>query len=224
MAVAIEKLFAPHCEIVIHNFADFEHSIVHLEGNVSNRRLGGAATDLLLRLARDGETDSDLHCYMTTLPGDRMMKSSTVFLRDESGYAYGAFCVNYDVSVLVDFGRTLALMTHGDVESGITEVLSDDINETIRGIISETLSELGAEPHLMSRGGKIDLMRSLDAKGIFQVKKAAQILAEQLGYSRATIYNYLREARERDLPADSGAADEPIFDDERQGPDDGTFD
>ena len=91
-------------------------------------------------------------------------------------------------------------MTLNGVEESVSEVLSDDINQTIGGIISETLAEIGDEPRFMNRGGKVDLIARLDAKGIFQVKKAAPILAEQLGLSRATIYNYLREAREQGAP------------------------
>ena len=197
LAAAIERLFSPLCEVVIHDFADFEHSIVHLEGDVSHRHLGGAATDLLLKRARASETDEDLYCYKTSLPGDRTMKSSTVFLRDESGAAYGAFCINYDITALTGFEKVIGAMTLNGVEESVSEMLSDDINQTIGGIISETLAEIGDEPRLMNRGGKVDLIARLDAKGVFQVKKAAPILAEQLGLSRATIYNYLREARER---------------------------
>lgn len=197
LAAAIERLFSPLCEVVIHDFTDFEHSIVHLEGDVSHRHLGGAATDLLLKRARASETDEDLYCYKTQLPGDRTMKSSTVFLRDESGAAYGAFCINYDITALTGFEKVIGAMTLNGVEESVSEVLSDDINQTIGGIIAETLAEIGDEPRFMNRGGKVDLIARLDAKGVFQVKKAAPILAEQLGLSRATIYNYLREAREQ---------------------------
>ncbi len=47
----------------------------------------------------------------------------------------------------------------------------------------------------MSREDKIDLIARLDEKGVFQVKKAVPILADQLSLSRATVYNYLSEAR-----------------------------
>jgi predicted transcriptional regulator YheO len=43
-------------------------------------------------------------------------------------------------------------------------------------------------------------MGRLSEKGVFQVKKAVPIIADMLGLSRATVYNYLREAGEdRDL-------------------------
>ena len=203
LAIAIERLFSPLCEVVIHDFTDFEHSIVHLEGDVSHRHLGGAATNLLLERARTGDTDSDLYCYTTRLPGDRVMKSSTVFLRDNAGQAYGAFCINYDITALTEIERVIGAMTLNDANESIAEVLSDDINETIRVIISEALAESGGEPRLMSRDGKIEFVARLDSKGLFQVKKAAPIVADHLGVSRATVYNYLREVRCSDLADNS---------------------
>lgn len=205
LADGIVRLFSPHCEVVIHDFTDFEHSIVHIEGDVSSRQLGGAATDLLLERARDHQTDEDLYCYKTNLAGNRVMKSSTVFLRDKDGAAYGAFCLNYDITALSELETAISAMTLSGVDQAVSEVLSDDINETIRGIISETLAEIGDDPRLMRRDGKIEFIARLDAKGIFQVRKAATIVAEQLGFSRATIYNYLREARDQNIvgPSDN---------------------
>ena len=81
MSVGIVKLFAPHCEVVIHDFSDLEHSIIHIEGNISGRKVGGAATDLLLTQARSGNTVQDFYNYQTFLPNGRNMKSCTMFLR-----------------------------------------------------------------------------------------------------------------------------------------------
>src|SRR5690349_10466974 len=105
LAVALRRLFSPFCEVVIHDFADFEHSIVCIEGNVTNRNVGGAATDLLLAKASQGDTDEDLYNYLTSLPGGRLMKSCTVFLRDGGGAAYGAFCVNFDITAFVGMSK-----------------------------------------------------------------------------------------------------------------------
>lgn len=196
IAEALRRLFDPFCEVVIHDFSDFEHSIIHLEGNITNRKLGGAATDLLLSKAQSGDTDEDLYNYLTSLAGGRLMKSSTVFLRDETGRAYGAFCVNFDISAFVSVRKILGAFVTTEEKGDIVETFSDDIEETIQSLLTDTLHEVGKGQPLMSREEKIDLIARLDERGIFQVKKAVPILADQLGLSRATVYNYLREARE----------------------------
>lgn len=195
LAVALCKLFNSQCEVVIHDFTDFEHSIIHIEGNISNRSVGGAATDLLLTHARNGATDEDLYSYLTSLPGGGWMKSSTIFLRDEAGKAYGAFCINFDISGLMSFRNFLNSLIATEEQDSVTELLSDDIASTIGAIITDAIYELDKELPILNREDKIDLIAQLDAKGVFQVKKAVPLVADQLGLSRATVYNYLSHAR-----------------------------
>ena len=76
-AVALSKLLNPICEVVIHDFSDIEHPIIFIEGNLSARSIGGAPTDLLLSRATHENTEEDLYSYRTSLPGGRLMKSST---------------------------------------------------------------------------------------------------------------------------------------------------
>lgn len=199
VAVALHRLFDPFCEVVIHDFADFEHSIIALEGNITGRAIGGAATDLLLAKASQGETDEDLYNYLTSLAGGRLMKSCTVFLRDQDGKAYGAFCVNFDISAFVNMRKLLGSFVLTEEKGDVIETFSDDIEETVQSLLTETLYALGQSLPLMNREEKVELIGRLADKGVFQVKKAVPILADQLGLSRATVYNYLRDARsERD--------------------------
>ena len=107
ISVGVAKIFAPHCEVVIHDFSDLERSIIHIDGNISGRKVGGGATDLLLTQARSGDTVRDFYNYQTSLPNGKKMKSCTMFLRDENGTAYGAFCINLDIGVFAGFHRVL---------------------------------------------------------------------------------------------------------------------
>lgn len=197
IAIGIEKLFTPYCEVVIHDFTDLEKSIIHIEGNISGRKVGGAATDLLLTQARNGNTVKDFYNYQTFLPNGRNMKSCTMFLRNENDVTYGAFCINLDISVFASFHRFLGEFLSVDVDSEVNETLSDDIYSTIQAILRSAVIDVGAELPIMSKEDKIELIARLDEKGAFQVKKAVPLIAEELGLSRSTIYNYLTEAREK---------------------------
>lgn len=206
ISVGIAKLYTPHCEVVIHDFSDLECSIIHMEGNISGRKVGGGATDLLLTHARNGDTVRDFHNYQTSLPNGRNMKSCTMFLRDENGAAYGAFCINLDISTFAGIHRSLGEFLALDAGSEVSETLSDDIQRTIHSILREAVNNLGIELPIMSKDDKIDLIARLDEKGAFQVKRAVPLIAEELGLSRSTIYNYLAEAREKtDADAQNGA-------------------
>jgi len=197
LSVGIAKLFAPHCEVVLHDFSDLERSIVHIEGNISGRKVGGAATDLLLTQAHKGNTGRDFYNYQTFLPNGRNMKSCTMFLRAADGQAYGAFCINLDIGIFAGFHRFLGEFLALEANADVQETLSDDIHKTMHSILREAVSDIGADLPIMSKEDKIDLIARLDEKGAFQVKKAVPLIAEELGLSRSTIYNWLTEAREK---------------------------
>jgi predicted transcriptional regulator YheO len=195
LARGMRILFDPFCEVVVHDFADLEHSIVCLEGNITGRSIGGAATDLLFEKATVGDTDEDLHGYLTSLSGGRVMKSSTIFLRDSHGKAYGAFCVNFEITAFFRFQKLLSSFVATEDRGGVSELLTDNLHTTLQAMVAETLHEMGDTPSLLTREDKIELIQRLHGKGAFQVKKAVPIMADLLGLSRATLYNYLREAR-----------------------------
>lgn len=195
IAAAVANLLGPHCEVVIHDFSDLEHSIVHLEGNVSNRAVGDAATDLLLSRVRAGRTDEDLHNYRTRGAAGGTLKSSTVFLRDRDGRPRGAFCVNLDIDVLQRARDGIDALLRVEERSSVSETLSGDIDGTISAVFAETVRAMDMHLPVMARKDKLALIARLDDKGMFQVKRAVPVLARAFGTSRATIYNYLKSAR-----------------------------
>lgn len=195
IAVGIQKLWGLSCEVVIHDFADLEHSIVHIEGNITGRSVGGAATDLLLACVRNENTAKDMYNYKIHLQNGRVMRSCTMFLRDEDGKAYGAFCINFDITQFNIFHRYLENFISAD-NADVSETFSDDLQTTVHTVLMETMSEIGADLPILSREEKVNLIARLDEKGVFQVKKAVSLLANELGLSRSTVYNYLGEARE----------------------------
>src|SRR5262245_37016012 len=99
IAVAIVQTFGREvCEVVIHDLADLEHSIVCIEGSVTERRIGGPMTDLGLEMIRAGRIE-DVLSYRLHLEG-KALQSSSVFLRDQKGRPWGAFCINFNVTPL----------------------------------------------------------------------------------------------------------------------------
>ena len=83
-----------------------------------------------------------------------------------------------------------------DEHDEVKEMFSDNISETIQTILTDTLYEMGESVLDMSRDNKIEFIGRLNSRCVFQLKKAVPIVAEHLGLSRATVYNYLREVSE----------------------------
>ncbi|MEZ4634980.1 MAG: PAS domain-containing protein [Caldilineaceae bacterium] len=82
IAESLRRLFDPFCEVVIHDFSDFEHSIIHLEGNITNRKLNRRSHQICCFPKHGAVTPMrDLSNYLTSLAGGRTLKSGTVFAR-----------------------------------------------------------------------------------------------------------------------------------------------
>lgn len=196
LARVIREAIGQHCEVLIHDFSDLEHSIICIEGDVTGRRVGGPITDLGLAKVRAGETE-DLYNYTTYTEDGRTLRSCSAFLHDEDGEVFGALCINIDITQFLAFQHVLRDYCRRDDVNGVEESFSDDINEILNSMFEEAVFEIGRPPSHMSKQEKVQLVGDLDNKGAFQVKKAVPFVAGRLGVSRYTIYNYLNEAHQQ---------------------------
>ena len=65
----------------------------------------------------------------------------------------------------------------------------------VQGLLAEVADELGGPLNTLSRTGKQQAVLMLEARGAFEYRKSAEIVAEALGVTRFTVYNYLNRAR-----------------------------
>ena len=101
LMAGIVGAFGKHCEVVLHDLTRPERSIVWIEGNVTGRRVGGTLTDLGLAKLRLSDTQEDLLGYVTQTRDGKVLRSSSVFLRDANGSVIGALCINLDITALL---------------------------------------------------------------------------------------------------------------------------
>jgi len=66
----------------------------------------------------------------------------------------------------------------------------------VNALLAEVADELGGPLRELSRHDKQRAVLLLEAKGAFDYRKSAEIVAEALGVTRFTVYNYLNRARE----------------------------
>jgi predicted transcriptional regulator YheO len=210
LAQGVVRTFGANiCEVVIHDLADLERSIVWIEGDVTHRHIGGGMTDLGLELIRAGKTDN-LLAYRTYVDGN-ILQSSSIFLRDAEGRAWGSFCINFNITALHNFQRFLEAFAPPSSQADVKEQFTDDIEETLHGMIAECASRIGKPLLELSREERLELVRLLEQRGAFLVRRAVPTIAKSLNVTRYTVYNYLSEIR-----GDAGAEvppDGPVAED-----------
>jgi len=69
------------------------------------------------------------------------------------------------------------------------------LDDALEHLIAQGEAHLGRPLDQMTRGDKQQLVRYLDERGAFALRKAVERVAETLGVSRFTVYNYLDAAR-----------------------------
>jgi predicted transcriptional regulator YheO len=197
----LAEMFGPDCEVVLHDVGMLPRSIVAIEnGHVTGRDIGDVPTDLMLRsLRRATEGGPDVRLYVTSSDG-KVLKSLAVTLRDAQGDVFGILGLNFDVSGLAQTQRTLANLAAvgrpgGDALPEAEEIFADDIRDVVAGMIAKILNEMGKTPAAMSRDEKMEVVKRLEERGAFLVKRSAEQVADALDLSRYTIFSYLKEIR-----------------------------
>ena len=210
----LAEMFGPDCEVVLHDVRRLPHSIVAIEnGAVSGRTVGDVPTDRMLRNLRNTDETQDVRLYISSHDG-KILKSLAVTLRDEDGEPYGLLGLNYDISEVVQAQRTLANFTAvGRLGSGAApeagEIFAGDIRDVVAAMVTKAVGEMGKTPAAMTREEKMEVVKRLEERGAFLVKRSAEQVAEALDLSRYTIFAYLKEIRRGDCrPARTGGVDQ----------------
>ncbi len=192
------KNFGNNCEVALHDFSDFQKSLIYIAGNVTKRSIGAPITDLVLKeLKEHGNDIEDKHNYRTGTNTGLVIKSSTTYIRNSEGCVIGAYCVNYNMT---DFMNTISIMDNfvgvqkkTDVDT--RETFAQSATETIEAILEKGISHIGRQPVTMNLDDKIKLIEIMDNNGAFMLKGSVEHMAKVMGVTKFTIYNYLKKIR-----------------------------
>ncbi|MFI6402065.1 transcriptional regulator [Streptomyces sp. NPDC050548] len=195
----IAATFGPVCEVVLHDYRHPEKSVVAVAGAVTGRSVGGAMSEIGLRVLARGDEAGDELNYLTRTKGGLLLKSSTMVLRDSTGAVFGALCVNVDVTAVQQAQAVLAgigggVGTGADEASGTT-TFGNDIDSVVEAIVDAHQLRQSRTWVQLGRAERLELFRSLDEHGVFAVRRAVEQVAARLGISRASAYTYLSQAR-----------------------------
>ena len=190
---ALGKMFAPCCEVVLHDLTHPEHAIVAIEGNLSGRNIGEPATELGLARIKDPKFPDVIQNYPNRFPDGRAAKSTSIGIRNSKGQFIGAICLNLDVSLFASMQQSLSKLISVDDDAAIMpETLRARSVEEIRAAIDAYAAQRNQTARGLSALEKRNLVRDLNERGFLQIKNAVPAVADYLGVSRATIYNYTR--------------------------------
>jgi predicted transcriptional regulator YheO len=187
--------FGPTCEAVLHDYRRGEQSVVAVAGSVTGRKAGGALSEIGLAVLAQGDAAVNDINYMTRTPDGRLIKSSTMPLRDGAGHVFGALCVNIDVTALRQAGDLLTALAGTPPAQVPATTFSDDFDDVVDALIRAEEVARGKSVAGLTRVERLALLRVLDRRGVFAVRNAVPRVAERLGMSRSAVYADLADCR-----------------------------
>ena len=195
LAKGIAQQFGPNCEVVVHDLIsnDPDSSIVAIEnGHVSGRKLGDGPSQVVLeQLGKDGRAPEDQLCYLTRTPDGKLLKSSSIYIRDESGRVCAIFCINFDISALAMAEQALAGLTSAHPAGEETPRITHNVNDLLDDLIEQSDRLIGKPVALMSKEDKVRAIHFLNEHGALLVTKSGDKIAKHFGISKYTLYSYL---------------------------------
>lgn len=191
----ISKTFGKNCEVVLHEFKDLKNSIVAIEnGHVTGRDLNSPMTKISLDKVKEGTVDSDIINYSEKNIDGRVLKSSTMFIKNDDNEFIGCLCINIDITDFIAAKNVINdIMRIGDAD--LQKPSKNKVNIILSDIVKETIDELGRPIIYLSKDEKVKIVERLDHQGAFLIKGAIDYVAEVLQVSKYTIYNYLDEIK-----------------------------
>lgn len=182
------------CEIVLHDISHPESSIIAIAGNITGRQKGGPLTDLLLKRLRAGDVDENLMNYMNYTKDGKLLRSSTIFIRDDNEKVIGCLCINIDLSRWLSIQKFLDdHLAFTDSAKEEKETFSSNVKDMLRTMVSDAILGAGIPVGQMHKDDRKRVLAKLDREGVFLVKGAIEYVAGELQVSKFTIYSDLNE-------------------------------
>ena len=193
---SIAAAVGSNCEVVLHDFTNPESSIVAIEnGHITGRKVGGGLDAFGYEVLRNDPQEDVLNYRAKTRTG-RSLRSSSIFLRDDTGKLLGAMCVNMDITGLLAAQQLIDSIVTPE-RSGIQETFEHDVDEVFGLLFNEAVRARGKAVTAMDRDDRIAVISYLESKGAFLIRYSMERAAQLLNISKFTVYNYLEKVREQ---------------------------
>lgn len=205
MAQVLGEMFAPILETVVHDLRKPDESIIAIyNGDLTGREVGDAATNLGRRLL-EGDFPDVLVGYQNESPNGQKLKSSSLAIRDADGALIGVLGLNMNVSYFDQFGSFIEQFISGKNTDYVSapERFKSTPNgmttpkEDIREAINRYITAHNWNAQTLSYADKREIVEHLYANGYFKSRGAVTIIAEELGLTRPSVYNYKNDYVER---------------------------
>lgn len=200
MAEMIVHTFGEDCEAVLHDLDTPECSVVYVANSaVTGRKIGDSFDQLVRQVILSDDLQEDFVAnYYFTAPNGKLIRSSTLLIKNQDGHLEGALCINLDTTRLMQ--QITFLQSFLPPQESAEQRLQEETapaDEHVAVMIEKLMDGIAGTDGgaALTREERIEKVRFMDSKGIFLMKGSVEKAAEKLGVNKVTIYSYLDEVR-----------------------------
>ena len=124
-------------------------------------------------------------------PDGKILKSSSIYIRNSKGAVTGIFSINYDVTGLMMLQREIgeALTPRGSKQAEPEKIVN--VNDLLDELIEQSVQLVGKPVAMMNKEDKMRAIQFLNQSGAFLVTKSGDKVAKYFGISKYTLYSYI---------------------------------
>lgn len=202
------EVLGPDYEIVLFDLRNNKNEIIALSnGKISERNIGDPITDHIQAKIdiKEYEKTDYITNYRGIVRGNKFIRCSTKYIKDENDELIGLLCVNFDDTRFEKISSEILKLCHPDalVESIKFEKIDDSlilepsenldlsIFDIAIKLINNVLASIDTPIDDLNKDDKINIVSTLYHKGIFELKSSIPIVSNKLKISEATLYRYI---------------------------------
>lgn len=196
IAHAVAQHYGSSCEVAIHDLTGddaADSSIIYIEnGEITGRKVGdGGSSVVLEQLSKPTEPGEDHIGYFTKTTDGKLLKSSTVHIRDEHGRVIAIFSVNHDITPLSMAASAIGELVSPKESVEGYERITPNVNDLLDELIWKSTELVGKPVSMMNKEDKMKAIRYLNAKGALLITKSGDKISKYFGISKFTLYSYI---------------------------------
>ncbi|MFK4785775.1 transcriptional regulator [Fusobacterium sp. MFO224] len=206
----------PDYEIVLYDFSYDGSSIISIaNGHISGRKVGAPLNKKSLEAISKEiyKSNNYISDYISLSKDGKMLRSNVYFIKDSSGDLLGLLCINFDDSryqLLVedvlklchpnDFAKEknnyIGKPELKEINKNNFESFDSSMEDTVDEILKALMVELGVSVERLTLSEKMEIVETMNYKGVFILRGAVKYVAEKLMCSQASIYRYLKRIKD----------------------------
>ena len=158
-----------------------------LQNKIEGGKIGQRFEHFVKSAMEQGDTNEDFVANDFFRKKGKLIRTSSVMIRDDEGKLIGALCINIDMIRMLQQAEYIQSFLPQVKEKPTVkkDVSPDRVEDMVFSLIDNILAD--CETSALSREERIAKIRFMDTRGIFQLKGSIEQVEERLGVNKVTV-------------------------------------